>query len=67
MPDRRPIILTNPYPTALEVAKSMGISVRRARELDRMMEAYFREERQRLGKWSKPRRGRDDRSRARAK
>lgn len=59
---QRPIILTEPYPTPAEVARAMRIPPRRAKELDRMMDDYFQEERMRLGKWSRPRRGQDGRS-----
>jgi hypothetical protein len=59
---QRRIVLRDPYPTAEEVAKAMKIPAQRAKELDRMMEDYFLEERMRLGSLGRPRRGQDGRS-----
>jgi hypothetical protein len=47
---RQPIIIKGPFLTDAQVAKMLGLTRRRAKELDRMMEEYFREK----GRASKP-------------
>jgi|HubBroStandDraft_1064217.scaffolds.fasta_scaffold01136_9 hypothetical protein len=59
-PKRRPIVVSGKFPSDDEVAAVLGISRRRQKELDRMMEEYFRQKRMRLSKTSTPRNGRDD-------
>jgi hypothetical protein len=40
----RPIVVKGPYPTPEEVAAILGLSRRETRELDEIMEAYFKQE-----------------------
>jgi uncharacterized protein YdaU (DUF1376 family) len=61
---RRPIVIRTPYPTDDEVAKMLGLSARRKKELDRMMEEYFREKNRRGRKRDTPAKGRDGRKRS---
>ena len=67
MPKRQPIVVSGKLPSDAEVAAVLGISARRRKELDRMMEEIFRQKRMRLSKTSTPRNGRDDRRRPRAR
>jgi hypothetical protein len=61
MPKRKPIIVSGKLPSDDAVAALLGISARRQKELDRMMEELFRQKRMRLAKASAPRNGRDGR------
>jgi hypothetical protein len=67
MPKRQPIVVSGKFPSDDAVAALLGISARRQKELDRMMEEYFRQKRMRLSKTSAPRNGRNDRRRPRAR
>jgi hypothetical protein len=67
MPKRQPIVVSGELPSDDAVAALLGISPRRQKELDRMMEEYFRRKRLRLSKASTPRNGRNDRKRPRAR
>jgi len=55
MPKRLPILLKGPYPANAEVARMLGILPQRARELERMMDEYYRQERLRLTHAGAPR------------
>jgi len=67
MRKRQPIVIKGGFLSDDEVARMLGISRRRQKELDRITEEYFREQRQHLSKWNTPRKGRDDRKRPRAR
>lgn len=67
MPKRQPIVVSGKFPSDAEVAAVLGISARRRKELDRMVEEYIRQERMRLSKMRTPRNGRDDRRLPRAR
>jgi hypothetical protein len=64
LPKRQPIVVSGKFPTSAEVAQMLGISPRRARELDRMMDEYYRQEALRLAMKRASRKGRNGRSRA---
>ncbi|HUE22985.1 MAG TPA: hypothetical protein VMQ86_14970 [Bryobacteraceae bacterium] len=65
MPKRLPILLKGPYPANAEVARMLGILPQRARELERMMDEYYRQERLRLTHAGAPRKAPYDPGRAR--
>jgi len=65
LPKRQPIVVSGKFLSDAEVAQMLGISPRRAKELDRMMEEYYRQEGLRLARKRAPRKGQNGRSRAR--
>jgi len=67
MPKRQPIVVSGKFPSDAAVAALFGISPRRQKELDRLVEEYFRQERMRLSGMRTPRNGRDDCRRPRAR
>jgi hypothetical protein len=67
MPKRQPIVVSGKFPSDATVAAILGISARRRKELDRMVEEYFRQKRMRLSNTRTARNGRDDRRRPRAR
>jgi len=67
LPKRQPIVVSGKFMPSAELAQMLGISPRRAKELDRMMEEIHRQEDLRLAKKRVPRKGQNGRSRASAR
>jgi len=65
MPKRQPIVVKGDFLPSAELARMLGISSRRAKELDRPVEEYYRQEDLRLAKKSASRKRQNGRSRAR--
>jgi hypothetical protein len=52
IPKRQPIVVSGKFMPSAELAKMLGISARRAKELDRLVEDIQRQDRLRLAKKS---------------
>jgi hypothetical protein len=64
LPKRQPIIVSGKFLPKEELARQLGISPRRAKELDRLMEEIRRKEDLRLAKKRAARKAQNGRSRA---
>jgi len=64
LPKRQPIVVSGKFMPSDELAKMLGISPRRAKELDRLMEEIRRKEDLRLAKKRAARKVQNGRSRA---
>ena len=64
LPKRQPIVVSGKFMPSADLAKMLGISARRAKELDRMVAEYYRQEDVRLAKKRARRKGQNGRSRA---
>jgi hypothetical protein len=67
LPKRQPIVVKGDFLPNAELAQMLGISPRRAKELERMMDEIHRQERLRLATKQAARKGRNGRSRASAR
>jgi hypothetical protein len=67
MPKRQPIVVKGDFLPSAELAQMLGISSRRAKELDRLVEEIQREDGLRLAKKSASRKRQNGRSRAPAR
>jgi len=67
LPKRQPIVVSGKFMPSAELAKMLGISPRRAKELERMMDEIRRQEDLRLTKKRAPRKGQNGRSRTSAR
>ncbi|MDO8574816.1 MAG: hypothetical protein Q7R61_00875 [bacterium] len=45
MAKRKPIIIKTPYPTVEEVRKKFGVSKKRVKQIEKMMDEIFKKER----------------------
>jgi hypothetical protein len=64
LPRRPPIVVSGKFMPKAELARRLGISPRRARELEHMMDEIRRQEDLRLAKKRAPGKGQNGRSRA---
>jgi hypothetical protein len=64
LPKRQPIVVSGKFMPSDELAKMLGISPRRAKELDRLVEEYYRQEDLRQAKRRVVGKGQNGRSRA---
>jgi len=64
LPKRQPIVVSGKFMPSAELAKMLGISPRRAKELDRLVEEIQRQDGLRLAKKSASRKRQNGRSRA---
>ena len=64
LPKRQPIVVSGKFMPSAELAQMLGISPRRAKELERMMDEIHRKEDLRLAKKSASRKRQNGRSRA---
>jgi hypothetical protein len=67
LPKRQPIVVSGKFMPSAELARMLGISPRRAKELDRLLEEHHRKDALRLAKERAPRKGQNGRSRASAR
>jgi hypothetical protein len=67
LPKRQPIVVKGDFLPNAELAQMLGISPRRAKELERMMDEIYRQERLRPATKQAARKGRNGRSRASAR